>query len=61
MPTAKVKTILERLFRKGGNTRKKLLMLDTAEFCRGYTTAKIHYGFVSILYMPVGRRRKKLT
>lgn len=32
MPTAKVKTILERLFRKGGNTAKKLLLLDTAEF-----------------------------
>ncbi len=32
MPTAKVKTILERLFRKGGNSRKKLLALETAEF-----------------------------
>ncbi len=32
MPTAKVKTILERLFRRGGNTAKKLLLLDTAEF-----------------------------
>ena len=32
MPTAKVKTILERLFRKGGNATKKLLLLDTAEF-----------------------------
>lgn len=32
MPTAKVKTILERLFRKGGNNYKKLLLLDTAEF-----------------------------
>lgn len=32
MPTAKVKTILERLFRKGGNAKKKLLALDTAEF-----------------------------
>lgn len=32
MPTAKVKTILERLFRKGINTRKKLLSLNTAEF-----------------------------
>lgn len=32
MPTAKVKTILERLFRKGGNSTKKLLLLDTAEF-----------------------------
>lgn len=32
MPTAKVKTILERLFRKGGATRRKLLALDTAEF-----------------------------
>ena len=32
MPTAKVKTILERLFRKGGNAAKKLLLLDTAEF-----------------------------
>lgn len=32
MPTNKVKTILERLFRRGGNTNKKLLLLDTAEF-----------------------------
>lgn len=32
MPTGKVKTILERLFRKGKNTKKKLLSLDTAEF-----------------------------
>lgn len=32
MPTAKVKTILEWLFRKGINTRKKLLSLNTAEF-----------------------------
>lgn len=32
MSTAKVKTILERLFRKGGNPTKKLLSLDTAEF-----------------------------
>ena len=32
MPTAKVKTILERLFRKGINTKKKLLSLNTAEF-----------------------------
>ena len=32
LPTGKVKTILERLFRKGGNPRKKLLDLDTAEF-----------------------------
>lgn len=32
MPAAKVKTILERLFRKGGNSTKKLLLLDTAEF-----------------------------
>lgn len=32
MPTAKVKTILERLFRRGGNAHKKLLLLDTAEF-----------------------------
>jgi len=32
MPTAKVKTILERLFRRGGTTYKKLLLLDTAEF-----------------------------
>lgn len=32
MQTAKVKTILERLFRKGGSQKKKLLSLDTAEF-----------------------------
>lgn len=32
MPTAKVKTILERLFRKGGFYIKKILALDTAEF-----------------------------
>ena len=33
MPTAKVKTILERLFRKGsGSNTKKLLALETAEF-----------------------------
>jgi len=32
MPSGKVKTILERLFRKGRNTKKKLLALDTAEF-----------------------------
>lgn len=32
MPTAKVKTILERLFRKGGISNKKLLLLDTSEF-----------------------------
>lgn len=32
MPTGKVKTILERLFRKGENTKKKILSLDTAEF-----------------------------
>ena len=32
MQTAKVKTILERLFRKGGAQKKKLLSLDTAEF-----------------------------
>ena len=32
LPTGKVKTILERLFRKGGNSKKKLLSLDTAEF-----------------------------
>jgi type III restriction enzyme len=32
MPTEKVKTILERLFRRGGNNYKKLLLLDTAEF-----------------------------
>ena len=32
MPSAKVKTILERLFRRGGNNYKKLLLLDTSEF-----------------------------
>ena len=32
MPTGKVKTMLERLFRKGGNSSKKLLNLNTAEF-----------------------------
>lgn len=32
MQTAKVKTILERLFRKGGSQKKKLLSLETAEF-----------------------------
>lgn len=32
MPTNKVQTILERLFRRGGTTTKKLLLLDTAEF-----------------------------
>lgn len=32
MPTGKVKTMLERLFRKGGNASKKLLNLNTAEF-----------------------------
>lgn len=32
MQTAKVKTILERLFRKSGSQKKKLLSLDTAEF-----------------------------
>lgn len=32
MQTAKVKTILERLFRKGGSHKTKLLSLDTAEF-----------------------------
>ena len=32
MQTTKVKTILERLFRKGGTSYKKLLLLDTAEF-----------------------------
>lgn len=32
MPTNKVKIILERLFRKGGNVYKKLLLLNTAEF-----------------------------
>ncbi len=32
MKTAKVKTILERLFRKGGIRYRKLLVLDTAEF-----------------------------
>lgn len=32
MPAAKVKTILERLFRKGSNNPKKLLSLNTAGF-----------------------------
>ena len=32
MPTAKVKTILERLFRKGRASNKKVLSLETAEF-----------------------------
>jgi type III restriction enzyme len=32
LQTNKVKTILERLFRKGKNAYRKLLMLDTAEF-----------------------------
>ncbi|MBQ9336421.1 MAG: DEAD/DEAH box helicase family protein [Lentisphaeria bacterium] len=32
LSTSKVKTILERLFRRGGNSKKKLLNLDTAEF-----------------------------
>lgn len=32
MPAGKVKTILERLFRKGRITKKKILSLDTAEF-----------------------------
>lgn len=32
LSTGKVKTILERLFRKGGNPKKKILALDTAEF-----------------------------
>lgn len=32
LSTCKVKTILERLFRKGGNPKKKLLALSTAEF-----------------------------
>lgn len=32
LSTGKVKTILERLFRKGGNSKKKLLTLNTAEF-----------------------------
>ena len=32
LSTGKVKTILERLFRKGGNLKKKLLTLNTAEF-----------------------------
>jgi len=32
MPTGKVKTMLERLFRKGSNPTRKLLSLDTAEF-----------------------------
>lgn len=32
LSTGKVKTILERLFRKGGNQKKKLLSLNTDEF-----------------------------
>ena len=32
LSTGKVKTILERLFRKGGNSKCKLLSLETAEF-----------------------------
>lgn len=32
MQSSKVKTILERLFRKGKNTNKKILSLETAEF-----------------------------
>ena len=32
LSTGKVKTILERLFRKGGNARKKIVELNTAEF-----------------------------
>lgn len=32
MPTAKVKTVLERLFRDGGNTSKNLVLLNTREF-----------------------------
>ena len=32
MPTGKVKTILERIFRKGNSAYKKLLSLETAEF-----------------------------
>jgi len=32
MPTSKVKTMLERLFRKGNNGRTKLLALNTTEF-----------------------------
>ena len=32
MPSGKVKTILERLFRKGRNAKKKLLSLETADF-----------------------------
>lgn len=32
MQTSKVKTVLERLFRKGGTNYKKLLTLDTSEF-----------------------------
>ena len=32
LSTGKVKTILERLFRKGGNPKRKLLALNTAEF-----------------------------
>ena len=32
MQSAKVKTILERLFRRGGSSYKNLLLLDTSEF-----------------------------
>ena len=32
MQSVKVKTILERLFRRGGSSYKKLLLLDTSEF-----------------------------
>ena len=32
MAQNKVKTILERLFRKGGNPTRKLIALETAEF-----------------------------
>lgn len=32
MQSAKVKTILEHLFRRGGSSYKKLLLLDTSEF-----------------------------
>lgn len=32
MQTSKVKTVLERLFRKGGSNYKKLVTLDTSEF-----------------------------
>lgn len=32
MQSAKVKTILERLFRRGGSSYKKLLLLDISEF-----------------------------